>query len=178
MTIASAEEFISQGVLKHTLLGWIIPTLLAFTPFLIASAFIHRMLRRRVKTRNRLELFYYVISGGIGLTVEWFLIGLSPWSGASGTDPVLMMVFQLGIFSFWGGVAFAPIIMMDKRTVVDGLAKWFKRFLSIGFVGIYFVTLVSGRQAQFAVGIVSIITVFLALNAFYLRYIRSWRLSP
>ena len=177
MAVASVEEFISQGVLKHTVLGWIIPTLLAFTPFLIASASIHRMLRRRVRTRNRVELFYYVISGGIGLMIEWFLIGLSPWIGASGTDPFLITVFQLGIFSFWGSVAFAPIVMIDKRAVVAGLVKWFKRFLSIGFASIYFVTFASGRQSQFAAGIISILIVFVALNAFYFRYIRSWRRS-
>jgi len=173
--VASLEEFISQGVLKRTVFGWIIPALLAFIPFLVASAFIHRILRKKIGTRNRLELSYYMISGGIGLTVEWFLIGLSPWSDASGTDPVLMAVFQLGMFSLWGSVGFAPRIMIDKRSAVVGLVKWFKRFLAIGFVIIYFVTFASARQSQFAAGIISILIVFLSLNVFYFRYIRSWR---
>ena len=175
LSVASLEEFISQGVLKHTLFGWVIPAILAFIPFLIASAYIHRVLRKRIMTRSRLELFYYIISGGIGLAIEWFLIGLSPWSGGLGTDPVLMSVFQLGMFSFWGSVAFAPRIMIDKRTVVTGLVRWFKRFLAMGFFTIYFVTFASTRQSQFVAGVISIMIVFLASNAFYFRYVRSWR---
>ena len=175
MTVVLLEEFISQRVLKHTLFGWIIPTLLAFIPFLIASASVHKALRKKISRRNRLELLYYMIAGGTGLTIEWFLIGLSPWTGASGTDPILMTAFQLGMFSFWGSVAFVPRIMIDKRTVVVGLVKWLKRFLATGFAIIYFVTFGSARQSQFAAGIISILIFFLVLNAFYYRYIRSWR---
>lgn len=174
MGIASLEEFISQGVLKHTLFGWVIPTFIAFLPFLITSALIHRVLRKKIRTKNHLELFYYLISGGIGLFVEWFLIGLSPWSSSSGTDPVLKALFQLGMFSFWGSVAFAPRILVDRRTVAVGMVGWFKRLLAVGFVIIYLATFAANRQSQFATGIISILTIFLALNIFYFRYIRSW----
>src|SRR5262249_28345366 len=33
LMIAGLEEFITQGVLKNNLSGWIIPTLIAFLPF-------------------------------------------------------------------------------------------------------------------------------------------------
>ena len=174
MGVASLEEFISQGVLKHTLFGWVIPAFIAFVPFLVTSALIHRLLRKKIKVKTHLELFYYMISGGIGLFVEWFLIGLSPWSSSSGTNPVLLAVFQLGLFSFWGSVAFAPRILIDKRTAVVSLVRWFKRSLAAGFVIIYLATFAANRQPQFAIGIISILTIFLALNVFYIRYIRSW----
>lgn len=174
MVVALLEEFISQGVLKHTLFGWVIPAFIAFVPFLVTSGLMHRFLRKRIEMKSRLELFYYMITGGIGLFVEWFLIGLSPWSTSSGTNPVLTTLFQLGLFSFWGSVAFAPRMLVDKRTAVVGLTRWFKRFLVVGFVIIYLATFAANRQSQFATAIISILTIFLALNIFYIRYIRSW----
>src|SRR5215470_12141633 len=105
MSVASLEEFISQGVLKRNLVGWIIPTIIAFLPFLVGTAMIHRLLQRRLGNGNRLELSFYALSGGIGLMVEWFLIGLSPWN-SFGADPLVSTLSQLAIFSFWGGAAF------------------------------------------------------------------------
>ncbi len=44
-------------------------------------------------------LAYYVISGVIGLTIEWLIIGLSPWSNPA-ANPLLILILQVGIFSF------------------------------------------------------------------------------
>src|SRR5215510_2318565 len=153
MTVASLEEFISQGVLKRSVVGWIIPTIIAFLPFLVGTAIIHGLLQRRLWNGNRLELSFYTVSGGIGLMVEWFLVGLSPWN-SFGADPLVSTVFQLAMFSFWGSVAFVPRILQDKRLTVAGLVKQLKRSLIAGFAIIYFLTFLVGRQAQFIAGIV------------------------
>lgn len=170
LIIAFLEEFITQGVLKRNLVVWIIPTIIGFLPFLIAASLIHRSLLKRFG-EHRAVLAYYLVAGGMGLMVEWFIIGLSPWS-SPGADPFLMLVFQLGIFSFWGTVAVAPRVLLDKRRLVAGVRKWYKRFLTLGFALIYFVTLSSARQAQFVAGVGSVLVVFLLLNSFYFRYIR------
>ena len=171
--IALLEEFITQGVLKRNLLGWIIPTFIAFPPFLFAASMVHKYLQKRT-VENRAVLSYYLISGVIGLMIEWFLIGLSPWNNP-GTDPFLMLIFQLGIFSFWGTVAFAPRLLLDKRTMAASLRKWFKRSLTVGFAIIYFATLTSAKPIQFPVGVISVLAVFLTLNIFYFDYFRSLR---
>ena len=57
--------------------------------------------------------------------MEWFLIGLSPWSDR--TSPrALVAVFHAGMFSFWGTVALAPRIFLDLRPQA---AKLRRRFL-------------------------------------------------
>ncbi len=134
MIVAILEEFLTQGVLKRNILGWIIPTFIAFLPFLLLTSQIHRVLLRRIMREHRLDLAFYLVSGTIGLMIEWFLIGLAPWN--LGSDPFLSVLFQVAMFSFWGSVAFAPKIILDRRNLIIGSRKWFKRFLAVGFVPI------------------------------------------
>lgn len=169
--IAFLEEFITQGVLKRSLLGWIVPTVFAFLPFLVAVHLIRNVLHSRM-AKPRSVLAHYVVAGGIGLGIEWFIIGLSPWSNLS-VDPLLMLIFQLGMFSFWGTVGFAPELLLDQWAPVARVRKWYGRFLVAGFAFIYLVTFSTPREAQFGAGIGSVLLVFISMNAFYLMYIRT-----
>jgi len=173
MIVAILEEFITQGVLKRNPLGWIIPTFIAFLPFLLLASQIRRVLLRRIGREARLDLEFYLVSGTIGLAVEWFLIGLAPWNLGLGTDPFLSIVFQIAMFSFWGSVAFVPKIILDRRQLIIGSRRWLRRFLVIGFASIYFVTFASGRTFQFEVGILSVMVFFLSLNLFFAKYLRT-----
>src|SRR3990172_4516178 len=103
--------------------------------------------------------------------IERFIIGLSPWN-SPGTNPVLMLIFQLGIFSFWRTVAFAPQLLLDRRTSVAGVRKWYKRFLILGYAFIYFITLSATRQAQFTLSIASVLMIFNLADFFHFRYIQ------
>jgi len=159
LTVAFLEEFITQGVLKKNPAGWIIPTIIAFLPFLIVVRLISKRLDKRM-VESHAVLAYYAIAGSIGLAVEWLLIGLSPWTNIS-ANPVLMLVFQFGIFSFWGSVAFAPKLLMDRRASV-----------AHGFASIYFVTFTASQQAPFILGVGSVLATFILLNPFYFQYFR------
>jgi hypothetical protein len=44
LAIAFLEEFITQGILKRGLAGWIIPAIIAFVPFLIVVRHIGKVL--------------------------------------------------------------------------------------------------------------------------------------
>ena len=171
LIVAGLEEFITQGVLKHNLGGWIIPTVIAFLPFLIIVRVVSKFLDQRF-SEQKAAFIYYLISGGIGLAVEWFIIGLSPWSNPS-AHPLAMFVLQAGMFSFWSGVAFAPRLLLDQREFAAGVRKGFKRFLIGGMAVIYVVTFATPRKAQFLAGIGSVLTIFIALNFYYLQYFRA-----
>jgi hypothetical protein len=171
LSVAFLEEFITQGVLKRSLVGWIIPAIIAFLPFLIVVRLLGKRLEKRL-IEPKAVLAYYLTAGFIGLMIEWFLIGLSPWSNPA-ADPLLMVIFQLGIFSFWGGVAFAPKLILDMRDSVARLRRWYKRYLVFGFVCIYLVTFSASRDAKFVAGIGSVLVTFLLLNFFYFKYIRT-----
>jgi len=79
LLVAGLDEFITQGVLKNTYAGWILPTLIAFVPFLALVRLIGKILDKRLSEPESF-LICYLTAGSIGLAVEWFLIGLSPWS--------------------------------------------------------------------------------------------------
>jgi hypothetical protein len=170
LLIAGLEEFITQGVLKNTYGGWILPTLVAFVPLLILVRVIGVFLHRVLSEPGAL-LITYLVAGSIGLMVEWFLIGLTPWKDPDA--PVLaVLAFQAGMFSFWAGVAFAPQLLLDTRHLVSKVRKSCLRFLIGGMVLIYGLTFTVPEKARFAVSIVSVLITFLGLNFFYFRYIR------
>jgi hypothetical protein len=171
LAVAFLEEFITQGILKRTLAGWIIPALIAFFPFLIVVRQIGKILKVRM-TESKAASAYYLISGVIGLMIEWLVIGLSPWSNPA-ADPLLILIFQFGIFSFWGSVAFAPRLLLDRRDPVARVRRWYKRFLAIGFVSIYLATFLASKGAKFVVGISAVLATFIPLNFFYFEYVRT-----
>jgi len=169
LLVAALEEFITQGVLKKSYGGWIIPTIVAFVPFLVLVRGIAWVLEKWL-TEAGAVLIYYLSAGAIGLLVEWFLIGLSPWRDPNA--PVSLLVpFQLGMFSFWGGVAFAPRLILDRRETVSRLRKSYLRFLILGMAVVYGVTFAAPQKAHFAAGILSVLILFLGLNFFYARYL-------
>jgi hypothetical protein len=144
LAVSFLEEFITQGILKRNLVGWIIPTFIAFVPFLIVVRQLGKRLDRRV-IESRAVLAYYVISGVIGLIIEWLVLGLSPW-GNSAAGPLLTLIFQIGIFGFRGSVAFAPRLLLDRRDSVARLRNWYKLFLALGFASIYMFTSLASRK--------------------------------
>ena len=175
LLVAGLEEFITQGVLKNSYAGWILPTIVAFLPFLLIVRCVGEILMRRLSESGAI-LIYYLTAGGIGLLVEWFLIGLSPWRDP-GAPALLMLIFQLGMFSFWGGVAIAPQLILDKRDSVSRVRKSYLRFLIGGMAVIYGLTFLVPEKARFLTSIVSVLATFLGLNLFYFQYIRAfgWR---
>jgi len=171
LIVASLEEFITQGVLKNNLGGWIIPTVIAFLPFLIIVRSVGKFLEQRL-AEQKAVFIYYLISGGIGLSVEWFLIGLSPWKDPN-AHPLATLALQVGMFSFWSGVAFAPRMLLDKRDFVSPVRRRLKRFLILGMAVIYCVTFAARKEVQFPASIASVLIVFISMNFFYLQYFRA-----
>jgi hypothetical protein len=112
--------------------------------------------------------------GGIGLSVEWFIIGLSPWSDT--TSPLwAIIMFHTGMGSFWGTVAMAPHILLDPRTEVAAVRRWFRGSFTVAMVMTYILALVvtvadADGGVRFLVCIGSVILTFLAMNVFYLAY--------
>ena len=167
MSVAGLEEFITQGVLKNEWSAWIIPTLIAFFPFLILMRVIGKFLDRTF-TEWKAALGYYAVAGGIGLFFEWFVMELNPWS-----DPNLLQIpFQLGMFSFWGTVAFAPRLLLDEGESSAGLRRNYRYALFLGLAAIYFLTFAVSKDTQFLVAVASVLFLFIFLNGFYFAYIR------
>ena len=171
LLVAGLEEFITQGVLKNNPGGWIIPTIIAFLPFLIIVRAIGKALDGRL-SEHKSAFSYWLVAGLIGLAVEWFVIGLSPWSNPHG-NALGMLVLQLGMFSFWSSVAFAPRLLLDKRDFVSSARRRFKCFFILGMAVIYGVTLAASKETRFPASIASVLIVFVSMNFYYLQYFRA-----
>lgn len=169
LLIAGLEEFITQGLLKGNVVGWIFPTLIAFVPFLVLTRVIAGALDRRLGGEAQGALAHYLVAGGLGLSFEWFVQGLSPWR-----DPNLLQIpFQLGMFSFWGAVGFGPRLCLDRRESVSRLRKGFVRSLVLGFAIIYFLAFAIPPAIRFGPVIAAVVVTFALLNVLYARYIRT-----
>ena len=176
LMIAALEEFITQGRLKGSCVLWVF-TLIPFALFLVLASYVRTMIHRRAMGWRAAAL-YYVVTGLIGLAVEWFVIGLSPWSDK--TSPrLLVVVFHAGMFSFWGSVALAPRILLDLRPRVAKLRRRFLiAFTTLGLLA-YVLTFAAKiaaaeKDAQFLASIGPVIITFLAMNVFYVQYFCSF----
>jgi hypothetical protein len=175
MAIAALEEFITQGVLKGSYFSWVF-TLIPFAVFLVIAWYVRIALDRRA-AGWRAGLSYYLVTGGLGLAVEWFVIGLSPWSDRT-SPPWLIALFHAGVFSFWGTVALAPHLLLDDRPEWARLRRWFLGSFAALMGMTYVLTLtakVTGAEegVQFLASIGPLIVTFLTMNVFYALYFRS-----
>jgi hypothetical protein len=175
LAIAGLEEFITQGVLKDSYFLWVF-TLIPFGVFLGIAGCVWAVLHK-FAAGGRAAVLYYLAAGTTGLAVEWFLIGLSPWSDRT-SPPVLIAVFHAGMFSFWGTVALAPRILLDSRPQIAKLRHRFLRaFTALGVVT-YVLTFAAKamsaeKDAQFLASIGPVVITFLTMNVFYVQYFGS-----
>ena len=175
LAIAGLEEFITQGVLKGSYFLWIF-TLIPFVVFLGIAGCIRAVLHRFARGWCGATL-YYVITGGIGLAVEWFIIGLSPWSDR--TSPLsLIAVFHAGMFSFWGTVALAPHILLDRRPEMSALQRHLRSTFAVLMAVTYALTLTAKavgapRDIQSLASVGPVVITFLTMNVFHVQYFRA-----
>lgn len=173
LLLAGAEEFVTQGVLKGTYGGWILPTVIAFLPFLLLLRFARALLDRLLPEPASV-LSYYLLAGSAGLLVEWFVIGLSPWRDPLAPIPAVV-AFHAGMFSFWGAVALVPRILTDSRELTARLRDRVRRWTVAGFLVIYFLTFTVPGSWRFGVVIISVLALFTGLNICHYQYMEALR---
>ena len=119
-------------------------------------------LRFLFKKYSRLaaSLVSYLIVGFVGLMIEWFIIGNSPWQNPEAND--------LGMFTFWGTMVLAPLILTDMN-----ISKKFRKTLWIYFLAASIISLILGvtsRGDLRFLGLLIWIYSTIGLNVFYLKY--------
>lgn len=168
---ATVEEFLSIVVLRHDLAGYLFTLLIVFPVFLTLVYFSSRLIDRLTGSEPLQELIHYFLFGLAGLMIEWFLIGLSPWSNPE-AGFIVMLVFQLGMFSFWAAVAFIPRLFLNPRELNKKVRKSILKFFIPYFITAYILSLMVPETLRFITVISLIIFGYLSLNLFYLRYFR------
>lgn len=174
---ATVEEFLTVVVLRHDAASYVFTLLVLFPVFLTFVYFSSRLLDRLFGNPAARDLTHFVAYGCAGLMIEWFLIGLSPWSNPQ-ANPVLMAVFQLGMFSFWATVAFVPRLFTAGCEPARSTCRSIVRFYVPYFSAVYLASAVVSAQRRFAVVIGLILFGYLFLSVFYVRHFRSFGRIP
>jgi len=81
-----------------------------------------------------------------------------------------MLVFQVGMFSFWATVSFAPRLFLGPRELDRRIRRSVLRFYVPYFLLVYVVGLSVPANLKFKTIIPLVIIGYTTLNAFYLRY--------
>jgi hypothetical protein len=168
---ATVEEFLTVVVLKHDLGSYIFTLLILFPVFLSFVYFSSRFVDRLVQGRPAQELLHYFVYGFAGLMIEWFLIGLAPWSNPA-ANPALMLVFQLGMFSFWATVGFAPRLFSSPGELSRQARRSVLRFYIPYFILVYIISLSVPQSLRFVTIIPLVIFGYLFLSLLYFVYFR------
>jgi hypothetical protein len=179
---STVEEFLTVVVLKRDVPSYVFTLIILFPVFLTVVFFSSKALDRLSPTLPMQERAHFLTYGFVGLMLEWFLMGMQPW-GNPHANPVLMLLFQLGMFSFWATVGFAPRLFLSPLARATKIRKHILWFFVPYIVATYVIGLsVPGRgrsdfnpaegTARFVTIIVMIIVGYSSLNFFYRHYFR------
>jgi hypothetical protein len=166
---ATVEEFLTVVVLRRDVSSYLFTLLVLFPVFLTFVWSSSRLIDRLVHGGPGRELVHFFAYGFLGLMMEWFLMGLAPWSNP-GANPAMMLVFQSGMFSFWATVAFAPRLLLEAGKPGRRAGKALLRFYVPYFVLVYVIGFSVPERMRFAAIIGLILFGYLSLNLFYVRY--------
>ena len=167
--LATVEEFLTVVMLKHDVASYIFTLLVLFPGFLAFVFFSSKLINWLTGNGAVRELAHFVIYGSLGLSFEWFLMGLAPWSNPA-ANHFLMMLFQLGMFSFWATVAFVPRLYLDAGEPSRRTVRSIFRFYVPYFLVVYAVAFSVPEAMRFAAVIPLIVLGYLFLNVFYVKY--------
>jgi hypothetical protein len=167
---SSVEEFLTVAVLKRDPASFVFTVIVLFPVFLSFVYGSAKLLDKLWPTDAARELAHFVAYGCVGLIViEWVLIGLTPWSNPE-ANPLGMALFQLGMFSFWATVAFAPRLFLGNTDWSRRVRKWIVLFYLPYIVCVYVVGLSVPDRLRFATIIPLLIASYLLLDVFYVVY--------
>jgi hypothetical protein len=176
---ATVEEFLTIVVIRGDV-GAYVFTLLILFPVFLTFVWMGRLfiIDRLVRPRASQSLCHFFAFGVVGLMMEWFLMNLAPWSNPA-AHPFVMLIFQLGMFSFWATVAFAPTLFIDQDQAGTTIRTALLRFYAPYFAVVYVIALAVPDSLKFVTIIPLVIFGYLFLNVYYLAYFRrSLGLSP
>lgn len=168
---ATVEEFLTVLVIRHDLASYLFTLFILFPVFLTFVWSSSRLLNLLIRGQAAQELAHFFTYGLVGLLIEWFLMGLAPWSNPN-AHPAIMCIFQLGMFSFWATVAFAPRLFTNAQELSRKTGRAILKFYVPYFVLVYLISFLVPEQMRFVTVVSLVVFGYLTLNLFYLQYFR------
>ncbi len=154
---AFVVESINMGIVQGDWLGMIITVLVFYGLIISISYFTYQ--------KGVSKPLHFLIFGFLGLLLEWLIFQPNPFSGKLW----LVIFVNLGMFSHWATIAFAPRLLLDEKTP-DKLKKNFLTIMFVGMGVVFGTTVLSGNN--YSTLIIGNIVVYTILLGSYVKYIR------
>ncbi len=168
---STVEEFLTVVILRQDVPAYVFTLIVLFPVFLTFVFFSGRIIDRVLLDSAFRDPAKFLTYATMGLLIEWFAIGLSPWSNPD-ANPLLMTLFQLGMFSFWGTVAFAPRLFIRSDNISVKTRRAILRFYLPYFFVVYLTALTVPEQLRFAATIILILVGYYVVVFLLVRYFR------
>ena len=112
---STVEEFLTIVAVRHEGGTLIFTTLIVWPVVLTIVYWTHRLVDRPFHTERTREVAHFLVWGAVGLLTEWFFMAppLAPWKMLGQIPLVAVVVFQLGMCSFWTTVTTAPRLFLN-----------------------------------------------------------------
>ncbi len=117
---ATLGEFLFCVLVRQRMPDYLF-TLAAYPVILALTYMPLRWIERRMPSELSADMAVYAVAGLMGLAIEWFVIGNSPWANPEAND--------LGMFAYWATVLAMPRLFLDVRTYLRPV----RRAASIAF---------------------------------------------
>jgi hypothetical protein len=167
---ATVEEFLTVALLKRDIGAYLFTLLILFPIFLALVYFSSRWLNRLSNSQLQQELTHFITYGLAGLIIiEWLLIGFTP-AKTIPAHPILGSLFQVGMFSFWSTVAFAPRLILNRDDLSRVIARKMLRFYTAYFIIVYIIAFALPRDKRFGPVVTLIICGYFTMNLWFARY--------
>lgn len=149
---AAIGEWQFSVFLRSNLNNWM--GSLAFNALYLTGVYIlTRLLLDALRKHSIFILIYGVVFGLIGLMVEWFLIGNSPWGNPQAS--------QLGMFAYWASMVVVPLVfVLEMHLVMSFILRYAFRYIFLALLG---QSLIANPNYRFAFHIYLVILGYIGL---------------
>lgn len=145
---------------------------LAAYPFILALSYGPlRWIERRMPTPLSADLAVYAVAGLVGLAIEWFIIGNSPWANPDAND--------LGMFAYWATVLAMPRLLLDRRTYLRPVRRAAAVAFAAFSAGALLIGLLTPQALRLFVLVWVVVIGYAGMNLFFLRgFVLTYGHSP
>jgi len=158
-------EILNQILARHNVAAFR-STMLSYVVLLFIAFFTAKAIQRIVRRRDYAVICYYLLFGTLGLMVEWFLLGNAPVA-----DP-FQVVTQPGMFTFWGTLVLAPMLLQEPAAFVDLQRSFLRFFVSFSLLYLIVAAVVPRSHGGIYFGFILFAAGTASLNYFYVKYFR------
>jgi hypothetical protein len=160
---ATLGEFLFCVLVRQSLTDYLF-TLAAYPAILALTYSPLRWIERRMPSEPSADMAVYAIAGLLGLTIEWFVIGNSPWANPEAND--------LGMFAYWATVLAMPRLMLDARPHLRPVRRAAAAAFAAYALGALAVGVLTPQPLRLFVLVWVVVLGYTGMNLFFFRAFR------